>query len=67
MTNENNYIIVRKSNFILGLIVGFIILIIGGIKLDSYPELGFGMMGFGFGICLLLLEQRINSIGKYKV
>jgi hypothetical protein len=67
MIGENTYIIVRRFNFFIALIIGFIILVIGGIKIDSSPELGFGMMGFGLGICLLLLEQRINSIGKYKV
>jgi len=60
---KENYIIVSKNNFFVELIVGFLILIAGGFYINDSSDIGFGMLGFGLAICLLLLEQRLNSIG----
>jgi hypothetical protein len=67
MINENTYIIVRKFNFFIALIIGVIVLILGGLYLSSSPEVGIFLLGFGLGICILLIEQKITSMGRYKV
>ncbi|MCX6750911.1 MAG: hypothetical protein NTZ83_05615 [Candidatus Pacearchaeota archaeon] len=59
-----NYTSLRKFNYFLGLIAGFIFLIIGIIYLFSSPPVAFFLLGMGSGVCLLLLEQKINSIRK---
>lgn len=56
------YITMRKRNYYAALILGFIIILLGGFYINSSSGIGYGMLGFGAGMCILLLEQRTNSI-----
>jgi mannose/fructose/N-acetylgalactosamine-specific phosphotransferase system component IIC len=66
MAEKKPYIIMHKRQFFTSLIVGFVILIIGAIYINYNLSIGAGILGFGFAICLLLLEQKINSAGQIK-
>jgi hypothetical protein len=61
------YIVITKATYFSELILGLIMIILGVILILYYSKgLGYGILAFGSGICSLLLEQKIMSMGKYK-
>ena len=64
MKEQKPYIIVGKIQFFAGLIVGFVILLFGVYYMNINQVIGSGILGIGLAMCLLLLEQKLNSIGK---
>ncbi|MBM3247403.1 hypothetical protein FJZ17_02600 [Candidatus Pacearchaeota archaeon] len=62
MAQKEIYATMTRYNYFLTLVVGIVILILSGVYINDPSNIGYGMLGFGLGIVLLLLDLKLNSI-----
>jgi hypothetical protein len=59
-------IIVGRSQFYRGLVLGFLMMLVGGYELNMSVSVGSGILGFGLAMVFLLLIEAKFSIGRIK-